>query len=293
VNAQSVKKKRVVYKVFSWKLGNFLIISSLVSVLSIANSASPAFGNPTYIPCGPNGETYEVQAHSIGSELINGKNCLGIVVIPPSIFAINSGAFMGSKITSVVMPDSVQVLGTSVFLGSTLTSIKLSNSLREIPKSTFERSSLREVTIPNSVTIIGENAFLGSKIESINLGNSVRYIGTEAFAHAGYLKSISIPDTFVSRGINIFFSNHALERIEYCGPLYNPEDPAPFPRQPICPSKELEFRKKQLEAKAAIKAADAAKLAALKKTTITCIKGKLTKKVTAVKPVCPPGYKKK
>jgi len=36
-----------------------------------------------------------------------------------------------------------------------------------------------------------------------------------------------------------------------------------------------------------------AKAAALKKTTITCIKGKLVKKVTAVKPVCPKGYKKK
>ena len=35
------------------------------------------------------------------------------------------------------------------------------------------------------------------------------------------------------------------------------------------------------------------KAAALKKTTITCIKGKLTKKVTAVKPKCPTGYKKK
>ena len=30
-----------------------------------------------------------------------------------------------------------------------------------------------------------------------------------------------------------------------------------------------------------------------KKITITCTKGKLTKKVTAVKPVCPTGYKKK
>jgi len=36
-----------------------------------------------------------------------------------------------------------------------------------------------------------------------------------------------------------------------------------------------------------------AKAAALKKTTITCVKGKLTKKVTAVKPVCPSGYKLK
>ena len=44
---------------------------------------------------------------------------------------------------------------------------------------------------------------------------------------------------------------------------------------------------------AADKAAAAAKAAAAKKSTITCVKGKLTKKVTAVKPVCPKGYKKK
>jgi hypothetical protein len=36
-----------------------------------------------------------------------------------------------------------------------------------------------------------------------------------------------------------------------------------------------------------------AKAAALKKRTITCLKGKLVKKVTAVKPFCPKGYKKK
>jgi hypothetical protein len=30
-----------------------------------------------------------------------------------------------------------------------------------------------------------------------------------------------------------------------------------------------------------------------KKTTITCVKGKTTKKVTAVKPACPSGFKKK
>lgn len=36
-----------------------------------------------------------------------------------------------------------------------------------------------------------------------------------------------------------------------------------------------------------------AKTAATKKTTIICVKGKLTKKVTAVKPKCPPGYKVK
>ena len=47
--------------------------------------------------------------------------------------------------------------------------------------------------------------------------------------------------------------------------------------------------KQEADAKAA---ADKAALV-VKKTTITCVKGKLTKKVTAVKPVCPKGYKKK
>jgi hypothetical protein len=36
-----------------------------------------------------------------------------------------------------------------------------------------------------------------------------------------------------------------------------------------------------------------ASAAAAKKATITCIKGKVTKKVTAVSPKCPAGYKKK
>jgi hypothetical protein len=36
-----------------------------------------------------------------------------------------------------------------------------------------------------------------------------------------------------------------------------------------------------------------AKPAAAKKTSITCIKGKTSKKVTAVKPMCPKGYKKR
>jgi hypothetical protein len=43
--------------------------------------------------------------------------------------------------------------------------------------------------------------------------------------------------------------------------------------------------KQEADAKAA-----ATKITSTKKTTITCIKGKLTKKVTAVKPKCPSGY---
>ncbi len=47
------------------------------------------------------------------------------------------------------------------------------------------------------------------------------------------------------------------------------------------------------KAEAARILAEAQAKATSKKTTITCIKGKLTKKVTAVNPKCPSGYKKK
>jgi hypothetical protein len=51
--------------------------------------------------------------------------------------------------------------------------------------------------------------------------------------------------------------------------------------------------KLKAEAAAKIKAEAAAKAASSKKVTITCVKGKLTKKVTNVSPKCPTGYKKK
>ena len=51
--------------------------------------------------------------------------------------------------------------------------------------------------------------------------------------------------------------------------------------------------KEEADAKAAAEKAMRDKAAATKKVTITCTKGKLTKKVTAVKPKCPTGYKKK
>ena len=60
-------------------------------------------------------------------------------------------------------------------------------------------------------------------------------------------------------------------------------------------SKAAAKAKQEAEAVAELKAKQeaAAKAAATKKTTITCVKGKLVKKVIAIKPKCPTGYKKK
>jgi M6 family metalloprotease-like protein len=54
---------------------------------------------------------------------------------------------------------------------------------------------------------------------------------------------------------------------------------------------KVDYLKALEEAKT--KAAADAKAAALKKTSITCTKGKLSKKLTAVNPKCPTGYKKR
>lgn len=60
-------------------------------------------------------------------------------------------------------------------------------------------------------------------------------------------------------------------------------------------SLKLAQAEKEAKAAAELKAKQEAeaKVAAVKKTTITCVKGKLTKKVTSVKPKCPGGYKLK
>jgi hypothetical protein len=78
-------------------------------------------------------------------------------------------------------------------------------------------------------------------------------------------------------GSNVFEKNYSLTSILYCGRFS-----AFLTITPTCPPE------RQALIDAAAKAA-----AAAKKTTITCVKGKLTKKVTAVKPKCPTGYKVK
>ena len=103
------------------------------------------------------------------------------------------------------------------------------------------------------------------------------------------LTTISLPDSF-GGGCN-FERNYSLVRIEYCGKSTS------FPFSPVCsPQRQAlsEAEKTSVELKEKQMAEERVKVAiTIKKTTITCIKGKVTKKVTAVKPKCPSGYKKK
>jgi membrane protein involved in colicin uptake len=65
-------------------------------------------------------------------------------------------------------------------------------------------------------------------------------------------------------------------------------------RQPRAQLEAEAKAKVEAEAKAKVEAEAKAKAETTKKkTTITCVKGKLTKKVTAINPKCPAGFKKK
>jgi len=135
------------------------------------------------------------------------------------------------------------------------------------------------------------------------------------------LTTISLPDNLIELSDTAFGRNFSLTRIEYCGKL------TALPITPVCPPERqaiidaekaaAELKSKQeAEAKAKIEALQKAEAeakakaeaeakakaeaeakakaeVATKKSTITCVKGKLTKKVTAVNPKCPKGYKKK
>jgi hypothetical protein len=87
-----------------------------------------------------------------------------------------------------------------------------------------------------------------------------------------------------------------LNIIDISNPLTQPSSLSPTYSILIQEAAEAKV-KADAEAKAAaeLKARQetAAKVEASKKITITCIKGKTIKKVTAIKPICPAGYKKK
>jgi len=240
---------------------------------------------------------------SIGKEAFSGTRLI-MLTIPNSVTSIGPYAFSNSQLNTVVLSNSITTISEGTFFNTNLAhekSVTIPNSVTSIGKNAFLQSRLFSVTIPNSVTSIGESAFAQNRLTSLNIPNSVISIGDSAFEGNKELKTISIPDELKTLGLNVLDRNFALSSIFYCGKLTG------FPITPICPAERqalieakatAELKAKQeAEAKAAaeLKAkqeADA-KAAPIKKTTITCIKGKLTKTVTAINPKCPTGYKKK
>jgi hypothetical protein len=214
-----------------------------------------------------------------------------------SVTDIGKYAFSTTKLTSVLIPDSVINIGDDAFAGSPIELLKLGASVATIGSRAFQSTNLSSVSFPKSVSRVGYYAFYLSKLKRVTISSTsiiIDYIALQPEWVS--MPTISIPDETVN--LKSFLDNlrnnsnlNATTTIEYCGPLKTAQ--LGTPAKIICPP---ERRALMDSAKAAAelmaKQEEGAK-ATVKKTTITCVKGKIIKNVTAVRPKCPAGYKVK
>jgi hypothetical protein len=242
------------------------------------------------------------------------------ISIPNSVTSIDSGAFEYSDLNSVIIPNSVTTMGRYAFSGSKISAVTISSSLTNIEMSAFANTkNLTSVIIPVGVKIIEAFAFSYGGLTSVTIPNTVTNIEFLAFVGSKLVK-VDIPDS-TRLASSAFQDNTELKSIIYCG-----KDVYGLPTAPTCPADRKAIidaaakaaadkaaaDKLAADAKAAADklAADAkakadraaadAKAAAdraatqaaqdAKKLTITCLKGKKSKKVTGESPVCPKGF---
>lgn len=155
--------------------------------------------------------------------LIEGKTCIGEVVIPDGITKIADNAFNGIgmgidvDIESVVIPSSVKSIGSGAFCCENLKDIVIPKSVEFIGAYAFDgtkwiKDKIAEnpvvvvndmlidggsckgnVEIPDNVKYIGAGAFMGNEdIEQVTVSENVEEIHQEAFSYCTELKEIII-----------------------------------------------------------------------------------------------------
>ena len=240
------------------------------------------------------------------------------ISIPNSVKKIEDMAFAGAiKLKSITIGSSVEEIGAFAFTMTALRSITFPPSVKKIGISPFaDIVTLESVSIPDDISYNDRSFTDGKANDILNLFDHRNYF-LNRIEYCGKLP--------------IYYRNSSYENILLpLSPVCPPERKAVIEAKAAAELKakqEAEAKaaaelkaKQEAEAKAAaeLKAkqeaeakaagekiisdakAEAARIlaaakasAAKKKITITCIKGKLIKKVTAVKPLCPKGYKKK
>lgn len=161
--------------------------------------ASTSATDKIIFPC-QNGGSYSVLVPA--GAAIDGKNCVGSLVLDDSVRIIDDAAFEGSKLTSVVIPNSVVSIGARAFASSTLTSVEMGNSVSKIGNYAFQGLKSKLIVIPDSVLKIGDFSFAYSELESVTIGSSVTDIGQGAFRNSK-ITSVIIPDSVVNIGTTV------------------------------------------------------------------------------------------
>ncbi|HMP76844.1 MAG TPA: leucine-rich repeat protein [Kiritimatiellia bacterium] len=109
---------------------------------------------------------------------------LSSVSLASTITHIDSGAFLGSALSSITIPPSVGSLGVGAFTEcESLGSVYFEpGALTNISSTAFYGClSLTNATLPDGVVSIGNQAFYWSDLRTIVLPSSVTSLGTEVF----------------------------------------------------------------------------------------------------------------
>ena len=170
------------------------------------------------------------------------KDCNNLkrITIPDSVTRIGMYAFDGCRgelIVNCNIPAGASYL-SGAFYGSRFTSVTIGSGVTTIGDYAFyECSSLTSVTIPDSVTTIGkysfngctgelivncnipsasnyyEGAFYSSKFTSVTIGSGVTTIGDYAFYECSSLTSATIPDSVTTIGKYSFYGCSSLTSV--------------------------------------------------------------------------------
>ena len=245
------------------------------------------------------------------------------LVIPNTVTEIGGNAFEQSKLVSVTIPDSVRVLGYSVFKDNTsLTSISLPDGLAQIGIPAFAGNyaltaiyfcgSFPSGTFPITQTCPPDRQAV---IDATKKAAADKAVADKAAADKVIADKAAADKVIADKVIadkvaaNLKLQQYEFDavQLDYQKMMKRISDlKSKYPNNssltgieekmrnlPIVLGKDLNTAKYNIAS--VNKSLDISEKvwAATQKITITCLKGKVVKKVTGINPKCPSGYKKK
>ncbi|UOU99156.1 leucine-rich repeat domain-containing protein [Chryseobacterium daecheongense] len=126
---------------------------------------------------------------------------------------IVNGEYKGSYL-SITLPDNIRKIADSAFVYSgfsyQIREVILNEGLEEIGRSAFGSQNIKKIKTPSTLKIIRQSAFAGQanannysdSTEEIILNEGLEVIEDYAFASGNSLKSLYLPDSLQSVGLN-------------------------------------------------------------------------------------------